>query len=274
VRVQDVSLYVEDEGSGTPVVLLHGWPDTSQLWRNQIPVLAAAGYRVIAPDLRGFGRSDKPLGVDDYVEEKLIGDVLGLMDRLGLDRAHVVGHGWGAYLAWMLAIQTPERVGRLVVLGVPHPSAPTPQGVEEFEKTWWRYFYHFEGVAEAWLMHEDWKLFREFLYDEGDIDLYVEQLSAPGALTATLNWFRANMKPAPPAPPPKLPRLTAPVLGIWASGDDRRGLPEQRFLTSERFVGGPWHYERYDGVGHWVPLNAPDRFNASLLAWFGDANGG
>src|SRR5436305_2406122 len=103
LRVNDVDLHVAERGRGDPVLLLHGFPDSSHLWRHQIAALAGAGYRVIAPDLRGFGQSDRPEGVDSYRLERLLGDVIGLLDLIDAERVRVVGHDWGAFLAWALA---------------------------------------------------------------------------------------------------------------------------------------------------------------------------
>jgi pimeloyl-ACP methyl ester carboxylesterase len=265
VRINGVELHVDDHGRGTPVLLLHGWPDSSFLWRNQIPALTAAGFRAIAPDLRGFGASDKPQEVAAYAFPVVLADVLGILDGLGIGRAHVVGHDWGAALAWNLAMGAPERVDRLVVLSVGHPAAP--RSIEQRERAWYQLFFQFEGVAEAWLRHDDWRLFRELLRGDGDLERYLEDLSRPGALTASLNWYRANLAPRPPGPAPEPPPVKAPTLGIWSSGD--RYLTEDRMIASERFVEGAWRYERIEGASHWIPLDAPDRLNALLLEWLG-----
>ena len=125
LRVNGISLHVEDHGSGKPVLLLHGWPDSSYLWRHQIPFLVANGFRAIAPDLRGFGRSDRPEGVAAYSLLNAVADAVGLLDALGIDAADIVAHDWGAGVAWLTAIAYPNRVRRLVVLSVPHPLAPS-----------------------------------------------------------------------------------------------------------------------------------------------------
>ena len=122
IETDGVGLDVTIEGEGPPVLLLHGWPDTHELWEHQTKALVAAGYQVIAPDLRGFGASDKPEGVDAYNILSLAGDVLGVLDHLGLERAHVVGHDWGAALAWAIAAFMPDRVDHLACLSVGHPA--------------------------------------------------------------------------------------------------------------------------------------------------------
>ena len=144
-----ISLHVEDHGSGKPVVLLHGWPDSSYLWRNQIPFLVANGFRAIAPDQRGFGRSDRPDGVAAYSLQNAVADLVGTLDALGLDAADIVAHDWGAPVAWLTATAHPNRVRRLVVLSVPHPLAPYT--LRQREMAWYTLFFQFEGIAEAWL---------------------------------------------------------------------------------------------------------------------------
>lgn len=149
-----VSLHVEDHGSGRPVLLLHGWPDSSYLWRNQIPFLVANGFRVIAPDQRGFGRSDRPEGVTAYSLENAVADVVGILDALAIDAADIVAHDWGASVAWRTATAHPNRVRRLVALSVPHPLAPYT--LRQREMAWYMLFFQFEGIAEAWLQHDNW----------------------------------------------------------------------------------------------------------------------
>lgn len=262
--VNGVSLHVEDHGSGPAVVLLHGWPDSSALWRHQIPALVANGLRPIALDLRGFGRSDKPDDVSAYALTQSVADVVGVLDHLGIAKAHVVGHDWGAAVAWLTACLQPERVDRLVVLSVPHPAAP--RTLRQREMSWYQLFFQFEGIAEATLQHNDWALFREFLRGDGDIERYVDDLSRPGALTASLNWYRANLAPRPPSDSPtQLPPVRSPTLALWSTGDHY--LDGARMEASADFVESEWRYERIDGASHWIPLDAPDRVNDLLVDW-------
>ena len=213
VQVNGISLRVEDHGSGKPVLLLHGWPDSAYLWRNKIPFLVNSGFHAIAPDLRGFGRSDRPEGVPAYSLQNVVGNVVGILDGLGIGAADIVGHDWGAAVAWFLAAVYPGRVHKLVILSVPHPLAP--RTLRQREMAWYQLFFQFERIAEAWLQHDDWALFRETLRGNGDVDRYISDLSRPGALTASLNWYRANLAPRAPGPSPHLPPVEAPTLGVW-----------------------------------------------------------
>ena len=258
-----VGIEFDVTGSGRPVVLLHGFPDSGRLWRNQVPALAEAGFQVIVPDLRGYGRSDKPAEVEAYRMPLLVMDVLGILDTLGAERAHIVGHDWGAALAWVVASIAPDRVDHLAVLSVGHPTAFRTAGLRQWEKSWYMLLFQFAGVAEEWLSADDWAMAREWS-GHPDADAVLAELEASGSLTPGLNWYRAN---APPRswvdPPPALPPIQAPTMGIWGSGDV--ALTEEQMTSSARYVAGPWRYERLEGPGHWVPLEAPGEINRLLL---------
>lgn len=262
-----VELHAEvhgDEG-GDPVLLIHGWPDDCGLWRRQVPALTAAGYRVITPDLRGFGRSGRPDEVAAYRLANAAADMGAVLDAAGVPAAHVVGHDWGSAVAWATAMFLPDRVRRLTAISVPHLGVPDT--ARQREMSWYTLFFQFAGVAEARLAHDDWALLRELTPGYKDIDRAVANLSRPGALTPTLNWYRANMAPRMPGPRRELPPVTAPTMGIWS--DDDRYLDGTRMRASGDLVRGPWRYEEIAGATHWIPLDAPEELNALLLDWLG-----
>jgi pimeloyl-ACP methyl ester carboxylesterase len=193
----------------------------------------------------------------------MVADVTALLDRLGLDRAHVVGHDWGAAVAWLTAMLSPDRVRTLTVISVPHlQAAPT---LRQQEMAWYQLFFQFAGVAEATIQYDDWAWLRTFSRGDGDLAQAIADLSRPGALTASLNWYRANVAPRLPAPARALPPVLAPTLGIWSTGDHY--LDGERMVNSGSLTGGPWRYEEIPGASHWVPLDAPDRLNELLLGW-------
>jgi pimeloyl-ACP methyl ester carboxylesterase len=263
VTLGDLTFAVQDEGSGAPVVLLHGFPDSHALWRHQVPALTAAGYRVIAPDLRGFGVSSRPQEVERYGILDLVGDVLGIMDSLEVPRAHVVGHDWGAALAWAMAAFVPDRVDTLTALSVGHPLAFRDAGFEQRQMSWYMLLFQFEGIAEQWLSNDDFANMRMWARHP-DIDRVVTELSRPGALTAALNWYRANLHPRTWLEPPiAFPPVEAPTMGMWSSGDF--ALAEVGMTGSSRFVEGPWRYERIEGAGHWMQLEAADEVSSMLV---------
>jgi pimeloyl-ACP methyl ester carboxylesterase len=264
IDLGEVTLHVEDTGTGEPVLLLHGWPDSgAQLWRHQIPALAAAGYRAVAPDLRGFGRSGKPADVAAYTAAHVVADVVGLLDALRLPRAHIVGHDWGAAIGWMTAALAPARVASLTALSVGHPAALRTAGLRQREKSWYMLLFQFPGVAERWLAADGFRNLREWS-GHPDIDSVVARLADPAALTASLGLYRAILTPESLfGPPPALPPVTAPAMGVWSTGDP--ALTEESMTGSAAHVAGAWRYERIDDAGHWLQLDRPGEVNALLL---------
>jgi pimeloyl-ACP methyl ester carboxylesterase len=262
IEVDGVGLEVEDTGGGTPVLFLHGWPDSGRLWREQVPALTGAGFRCIVPDLRGFGASDKPKEVDAYALPTLVGDVAGLLDQLDVSRAHVVGHDWGAALGWVTASLLADRVDHLVAISVGFPAAFATAGLAQREKSWYMLLFQFRDVAEQWLSMDNWRNFREWA-GHPDADEVIAVLEK-GTLTPGLNWYRANVAPETLLTgPPPLPPVQAPTMGVWSSGDV--ALTEAQMTGSQPFVAGPWRYERIEEVGHWVPLEAAGTLNRLLL---------
>ena len=279
VAVNGVDLHLAEAGppDGPPVVLLHGFPDSWLLWRHQVGALAAAGHRVLAPDLRGFGQSTRPDAVEAYRMRTLVADVTGLLDLAGVRRAALVGHDWGAALAWRVAMFAPDRVERLAVVSVGHPLAGVAAGLPQRQLSWYMLWFLFPGVAEQVLPADSWALYRHWIWsdaqpgDDPDLDRQLADLSRPGALEAGLNWYRANNDPTlfPISDPTRfpLPSVACPTLGVW-SGDDPT-LSEAQMTGSASYVTGPWRYERLDNIDHWVPVHAPDQLNQLLVGFLG-----
>ncbi len=257
------SIEYEVTGEGRPVILLHGFPDSGRLWRHQIAPLADAGFKVIVPDMRGYGASDKPTEVDAYNILYLVADVGAVLDQVGVERAHVVGHDWGAAVAWALAAIAPDRVDHLAALSVGHPSSFRAGGYEQHEKSWYMLLFQFPGIAEQWLSNDGWANFRDW-GGHPDTDAVIAELEANGSLTPGLNWYRANIPPESYiAPPLALPPIPAPTMGVWSSGDF--ALTEGQMTRSGAHISGPWRYERLEGPGHWMQLEAPQDVNRLLL---------
>ncbi len=274
IKVGDVRLAVDRVGSGPPVILLHGFPELAYSWRYQLSALEAAGFEAVAPDLRGYGESDRPKAVEDYRIQKLAGDVMGLIDALGEGSAHLVGHDWGGSLAWVTAAVRPELVRSLTILNSPHPvaSAEARQIPEQQRKSWYMLLFQFVGVAEAWLSNDDFANLRSALYgtakdgaiSKADEDVFIDALSEEGALTAALNYYRANIPPASwLKPPPDLPPITVPTHIIWGEADAYMGeILLERSITK---IEGDPQVTRLPGVSHWVQQEAPDQVNAALV---------
>jgi pimeloyl-ACP methyl ester carboxylesterase len=258
-----VGIEYQVTGEGRPVVLLHGFPDSGRLWRNQVTALADRGFKVIVPDQRGYGASDKPVEVDAYNILFLVSDIGAVLADAGVERAHVVGHDWGAAVAWVLASVAPQSVDHLVALSVGHPSTFRSGGFAQFEKSWYMLLFQFEEIAERWLSQDGWAMFRTW-GQHPDADAVVAELEANGSLTPGLNWYRANVPASSYVDPPLvLPPVQAPTMGVWSSGDF--ALTEGQMTRSAEQVGAQWRSERLEGPGHWMQLEAPDEVNRLLL---------
>jgi pimeloyl-ACP methyl ester carboxylesterase len=258
VDVGGLAFPVLDYGEGSPVLLLHGFPDDRFLWRHQATALASAGLRVIAPDLRGFGDAPRPQDPADYGLDIAAKDVIGILDALRIGQVQLVGHDWGAALGWRIAAQYPARVSRYVAISVGAPGAPPT--AEQRERSAYMGFFRQPG-AEPELQRDNWKRFREFMRNAPDTDRSIERLSRPGALTAALNWYRAANRASATPPPP----VTCPVLAIWSDGDAY--LTEEHIRSSGERIKGPFEYKKISGASHWVMLEKPDELNRMLLAF-------
>jgi pimeloyl-ACP methyl ester carboxylesterase len=263
VNANGIHIHATTTGQGPVILLLHGFPDTHIVWRKQVPVLASAGFRVLAPDLRGYGRTDAPPGILDYTLDKLRGDVLGLLDALNIDKVHLVGHDWGALIGWQLAALVPERIERFAALSTGHPSAIAHAGILQHLRLAYVPMFCMPGIAETMLRAADWFALRQFTSEPGQFEFWKRDLEPPGRLTAALNYYRANLKLALPAP---TPRVKVPVMGIWSDGDPALG--EKQMLDSAHYVDGEFRFERIHDADHWLQLTAHERVNALLLDFF------
>jgi len=196
--VNGVRLHYVEQGAGPLVVLLHGFPEFWYSWRHQIPALAEAGFRVIAPDQRGYNTSEKPRGVRSYRVEHLVDDVAALIQHAGESRATVVGHDWGGAVAWAVPMLRPEVVDKLIVLNAPHPQAYNRE-LRRF-RTWYVFFFQLPWLPEAGIRFRDYRLIERTMtrepkrpgaFSEDDIAAYKQALSQPGALSAGINYYRA-----------------------------------------------------------------------------------
>lgn len=260
VEVGDVDIVVDEwAGEGDTVTLLHGFPDTARLWREIGPRLAAAGHRVLAPDLRGFGRSSRPDDVRAYRMSHAVADLVAVWDALGVDATHVVGHDFGSVLGWHLAA-TDDRVCTLAALSAPHPAVFRDLPLEQRRMWWYMYLFLLDGVAEDALRRDDWRLFREMCEGADDVDAYIGDLARPGALTASLRWYRANVPMPVPGPSP------VPVLA--ALGEHDPYLVPSLMDAAEAHAPAGWRRLTVAGAGHWLPLDAADELVPALQELF------
>ncbi len=251
-----------EAGSGPAVLLIHGNPDSAQLWRHQIAPLVQAGHRVITYDLLGCGASDRPPETQAYAQSRDVAGAWAVADALGIDNFYaVVGHDRGCGVAWGMAIETPRRVGRLIAMGAGHPAGGVRPSIGQLEKSWYGLRFQFPD-AEDYLRRDNWRMLREWLRHHPETDSWIADLSRPGGLAAMLSWYRANWNPL--APRPAVPRsVSIPVVGLWSTGDAYLG--EDQMLASERHVTGGWRYVRLEAAGHFMQLDRPDEVSRILI---------
>jgi pimeloyl-ACP methyl ester carboxylesterase len=259
--VNGIEMNVVIAGSGPDVLLLHGFPDSHKLWRHQIPALVAAGFRVIAPDLRGFGLTEIPKGgVAAYRMDQLVADVVSLLNVLGVAKVRLVGHDWGAAIGWQTAILHPDRIDRYVAISVGHPTSFKRGGFEQKLRSWYMLMFQLRGFAEWLVSVNDFKLFGQLSGFPQEIPNWQADLGRPQRLTAALSYYRANIALMLSS---DIGDVTVPVMGIWSTRDT--ALTEQQMVNSAQFCKAGWRYERIDNVGHWVPLEESERLNHLLL---------
>jgi pimeloyl-ACP methyl ester carboxylesterase len=264
-----IEVFVEGPDDGVPVLFLHGWPDSHRLWRHQVKALSDAGYRTIAPDLRGFGDSDKPEEVEAYKLAHSVVDMLAVLDACDVASANVVSHDWGAVAGWGMAAFAPDRVQRLVAMSVGHPKAFSEAGFEQRMRTLYMLLFNVPVVAEQWFG----TFGSQFLSAHKDREAVLADFERPGALTASFGWYRANAHPRTIInPPPELPPIRCPVMGIWSSHDP--ALTEKQMVNSQAYVEGSWRYERIADASHWMQLDAPDELNRLLVNFLGSPSSG
>lgn len=270
-----VSLFVVQAGpkDGPPVVLLHGFPEFWYAWKDVITPLAGAGYRVIVPDQRGYGRSDKPRDVDAYAIDRLGDDVAGLIRVLGHESAFVVAHDWGGGVAWNLAIRHPERVRKLAVLDTPHPDVGRRVQTKEEKISWYRAFFQVPWLPEESARWGNWYVTANLLRDtskpgafpEEKLDLYRSAWDQDGAFGTMVNWYRAayrrNERPEGPER-----RIAVPTLILLAEND--AFIPADLTRASLELLDDGRLVELGSGT-HWVVQEEPARIAGLLMEFFG-----
>ncbi|HEY1521579.1 MAG TPA: alpha/beta fold hydrolase [Solirubrobacteraceae bacterium] len=266
VDVGGGELRVLDEGTGQPVLLLHGFPDRADMWRHVAGRLREGGRRTLSLDLPGFGESSAPAGRANYRAAHVLEQIEQLLPALGIDGpVDVIGHDWGAYLSWYMVLTRPDLVRRHVALSVGHPRAFVLSGWEQKRKSRYMLLFVIPDLAERVMAAGGFRRVRKFIGDSHpDIDTVVADLSRPGRLTAGLNWYRANFFSTPLR---RWPRCRVPTLGILPTEDDY--LAEDQMINTRRYMDADWRYERLPGFGHWAPLQAPEQVAGLSLDWLG-----
>lgn len=279
IETNHIKLHVLTDGpeNGPSVVLLHGFPEFHYGWRKQIPALVQAGFRVIVPDQRGYNLSDKPKGVSAYAVDILAKDIVGLFDRFGIEQAKLVGHDWGAIVAWTLALNHPERLEKLVILNVPHPDVMLDfllHNKTQRKKSWYVFFFQIPIFVEWILGRNNFRNLARMLTGSGrkntftaeDLVEYKKAWSQPGALTGMLNWYRAaarhSLKSAFQRRHLPARRVKAPTLMLWGKRDaalsHAMAAPSIQLCENGEAV-------LFDKATHWVQHDEADEVNKRLI---------
>jgi pimeloyl-ACP methyl ester carboxylesterase len=257
-EVGDVKLHYVEAGDGPLIVLLHGFPEFWFGWRLQIAPLVAAGYRVVAPDTRGYNLSSKPAEVAAYAADRMAEDIQGLIHERGAESALLVGHDWGGTIAWTTAMNHPEVVDRLAILDAAHPrrlqqELPHPR---QLRRSWYFFFFALPALPERVVRADNWRFFRRFLrdarpaYTPEEIERYVEAWSQPGAATAMINYYRCSVRASQKQAKAALRPISAPTLVIWGERD--------------RYLGPKL-------ASHWVHHDEAERVTQLLVDFFAPA---
>jgi pimeloyl-ACP methyl ester carboxylesterase len=277
VRASGLEFRVLSAGEGDELALcLHGFPECAHSWRHQLPLLAGLGYRAWAPDLRGYGQSDRPPSREDYAIEKLLGDVAGWIEASGARSTTLIGHDWGAIIAWYFAMRYPELLTRLVIMNVPHPAAMRTQlSLRQFMKSWYAVFFQLPGVPERLLarLGDQWTarairstMVHPELFDDESARPFVDNARQPGAARAMLDYYRAAFRGGGFRRQEQLglSQIETPTLMIW--GEQDVALTKALAFGTAAFV--PDLVQRFlPDASHWVQQDQPELVNTMLAAW-------
>lgn len=254
-------------------MLLHGFPEFWFGWRKQIPALAAAGCRVIVPDQRGYNLSDKPNGISSYCADTLVGDVIGLIKALDYEKVNLVGHDFGALVAWMLAIKHPEKLHRLGIINIPHPAVMKRflrRDLDQMRRSWYALFFQLPWLPELSMRIGNWRgaaigmrrTGKSHAFTDEDIEKYKVAWSQPGAITAMLNWYRAAARYQPEITNGM--RVSVPALILWGAQDfalsRRMARPSLDYCEDGNLIFFP-------DATHWVQHEEADEVNRQLLTF-------
>lgn len=278
IETNGINLHVVQAGpqSGVPVILLHGFPEFWYGWRKQIPALVEAGCRVIVPDQRGYNLSDKPKDVKNYGISTLVDDIIGLIDALGYEKVNLVGHDWGAVVAWAVAIKYPERLHKLSILNAPHPAVMRKflsRDLEQMRRSWYTAFFQLPWIPEMVLQADNWRRTEQAIrgsnnsqsFTNEDIEKYKEAWSQPKAMTSMLNWYRAAVRARGLGS--KDGRIKVPTLMMWGMKDTalthRMARPSMDYCDEGNLILFP-------EATHWVQHDVADEVNHYLVDFIFD----
>ena len=280
IQANGIRMHYVTAGQGDLVVLLHGFPQFWYAWRHQIPLLAQH-FKVVVPDLRGYGQTDKPDKVSDYRSSVIAADISSLIQALGYKKAHVAGHDWGGGIAWQMALEHPEVIDRLAVLNCPHPAAfakALRSNYKQMGRSWYIFFFQIPYLPEL-----TFKVFgktilksimrgsaiRKDTFTDEDLEQYWKALQEPGAITAAFNYYRAAFRHLPQAKTSagsSQKKITSPTLLIW--GENDTALGKELTYDMEPYFNSAFKIEYVPNCSHWVVEEQPELVNKLLIQHF------
>lgn len=270
LEASGMTFRAREHGEGVPVLLLHGFPETSRMWVALMERLAEEGFHCLAPDQRGYSPGARPAEASEYTYDLFAGDVFGLMDAMGWERAHLIGHDWGAAAGWAAVDVDPERALSWVPMAVPHIKAfgsAIRENADQQEKSRYILFFQQVGTAEDALSANDYQALRNLYRDThpaDEIEEYIAVLSEEGALTAALNWYRGTLGIQPERGEGRdWGTVSTPTLHIWGRND--MAIGRDATLACRQYMTGPYELLELD-CGHWIVQEAFEETAGPIVA--------
>lgn len=278
VPANGINFEVATMGTGDRLALcLHGFPEHAYSWRHQMPLLARLGYRVWAPNLRGYGNTDSPQEISAYKTRTLVEDVAALIQAAGARETLLLAHDWGGVLAWSLAMYQPQLIDRLVILNLPHPACFTRElrRPPQLFKSWYIYFFQLPWLPELILGRNRARAASGIIrgtsrnparFPDEALEVYRANAARPGGLTAMINWYRALFRSGGlrRSMPKEVPVIHVPTLFLWGDADTALSIRTTR--GTEKYVSN-LTFRVFPGISHWIQQEAPEAVNAMLEAW-------
>jgi pimeloyl-ACP methyl ester carboxylesterase len=280
VKVNGIRMHYVTMGSGSLIILLHGFPEFWYSWRYQISTLSKR-FKVVAPDMRGYGETEKPIKIESYKIEKRVKDIVELVHGLGYAKATIAGHDWGGIIAWSIAIMAPDIVDKLIIMNAPHPGVyrkHLPKNIKQMLRSWYVFFFLIKGIPELILSSNNYKILKSSLlkssirkqvFTEKDIETYVSSWKS-GGIYGGINYYRANLSLQYWANSDLIsfPKIKVPVLQIWAEND--MFLGKELTKNTQEFIDAPYRLHLIPNCGHWVQQEASDIVNGILTEYLDD----
>ena len=280
VKVNGIRMHYVTMGNGSLIVLLHGFPEFWYSWRYQIPTLSKQ-FKVVAPDMRGYGETEKPVKIDAYKIEKVVKDIVELIHGLGYEKATIAGHDWGGIIAWSIAMMAPDIVEKLIIMNAPHPAVYIKhmhKNIKQILRSWYVFFFLIKGVPELILSSNNYKTLKTSLlkssvrkesFTEKDIESYVSSWKS-GGISGGINYYRANLNLRywSNSNAVSFPKIKVPVLQIWAECDVFLG--KELTKNTQEFIDASYPLHLIPNCGHWLQQEASDEVNGAMIKFLDD----